>query len=107
MGFSAFNCPWPGSTLFSGQFRWCATAGNNLNIFITLQASWAAFMPLAVIVITLSAASAMGSAMGKRQATWLAATDRRIKLIVSGLCFWIYPRLYAIQVLRCLEPYAH
>ncbi|KAG8744004.1 hypothetical protein FRC10_010983 [Ceratobasidium sp. 414] len=52
-------------------------------VLLYSQANWAAFMPLAVIVLTLLAASLAGSAMGKRQATWLAATDRRIKLISS------------------------
>jgi amino acid transporter len=83
------------------------TQKDDLNTFIKSQASWAAFMPLAVIVITLSAASLMGSAMGKHQATWLAATDRRIKLIVSDLSLDIYLYSYAIQVFCCLEPDTH
>ncbi|KAG9076600.1 hypothetical protein FRC06_009417, partial [Ceratobasidium sp. 370] len=52
-------------------------------VLLYSQANWAAFMPLAVIVLTLFVASLAGGAMGKRQATWLAATDRRIKLISS------------------------
>ncbi|KAG9085879.1 hypothetical protein FS749_004046, partial [Ceratobasidium sp. UAMH 11750] len=52
-------------------------------VLLYSQANWAAFMPLAVIILTIFAASLAGSAMGKRQATWLAATDRRIKLISS------------------------
>ncbi|KAG9105410.1 hypothetical protein FRC07_009306, partial [Ceratobasidium sp. 392] len=52
-------------------------------VLLYSQANWAAFMPLAVIVLTISTASAAGGTMGKRQAKWLAATDRRIKLISS------------------------
>ncbi|KAG8697410.1 hypothetical protein FRC09_007892 [Ceratobasidium sp. 395] len=52
-------------------------------VLLYSQAKWAAFMPLGVIVLTLAAASLAGSAMGKSQARWLAATDKRIKLISS------------------------
>ncbi|KAG8697376.1 hypothetical protein FRC09_007907 [Ceratobasidium sp. 395] len=52
-------------------------------VLLHSQAKWAAFMPLGVIVLTLAAASLAGSAMGKSQARWLAATDKRIKLISS------------------------
>ncbi|QRW07534.1 ABC transporter [Ceratobasidium sp. AG-Ba] len=52
-------------------------------VLLYSQAKWAAFMPLAVIVVTLSVASLAGSGLGKSQTAWLASTDRRIKLISS------------------------
>lgn len=49
------------------------------------QAKWAAFAPLAVIGILLAVTGWLGKPIGKRQAQWLAATDKRIKLLSSIL----------------------
>ena len=66
-------------------------------------------MPLAVIIITLSAASFLGSLMGKQQVAWLAATDRRIKLIVSlflQLMELVFNE-WLVEVVGGLEPDAY
>ncbi|QRW07536.1 ABC transporter transmembrane region [Ceratobasidium sp. AG-Ba] len=47
------------------------------------QTKWAAFIPLVIILLTMSLATFLGKSIGKRQAAWLAATDRRVKLIVG------------------------
>ncbi|QRV93386.1 ABC transporter [Ceratobasidium sp. AG-Ba] len=47
------------------------------------QTKWAAFIPLVIILLTMSLATFLGKSIGKRQAAWLAATDRRVKLISS------------------------
>ena len=47
------------------------------------EASWPAFMPIIVTVLMLLAASFVGRYVGRRQSTWLAATDRRVKFISS------------------------
>ncbi|KAF8312113.1 P-loop containing nucleoside triphosphate hydrolase protein [Clavulina sp. PMI_390] len=49
------------------------------------QAKWAAFAPLFVIALILGATMFLGGPIGERQAAWLAATDKRIKLLSSIL----------------------
>ncbi|KAF8312106.1 P-loop containing nucleoside triphosphate hydrolase protein [Clavulina sp. PMI_390] len=47
------------------------------------QAKWAAFAPLFVIAVILGSTIFLGGPIGRRQAAWLAATDKRIKLFSS------------------------
>ena len=48
-----------------------------------LEASWPAFLPIAVTVLMLVTASFVGQYVGRRQSAWLAATDRRVKFMSS------------------------
>ncbi|KAF8312075.1 P-loop containing nucleoside triphosphate hydrolase protein [Clavulina sp. PMI_390] len=49
------------------------------------QAKWAAFAPLLVVALILGFTTLLGQPIGTRQAAWLAATDKRIKLLSSVL----------------------
>ncbi|KAG8785249.1 hypothetical protein FRC12_017815 [Ceratobasidium sp. 428] len=49
------------------------------------KAQWAAFLPLLVIAITMGITSYCGNISRERQTVWLAATDKRMKLIGSML----------------------
>lgn len=49
------------------------------------QARWAAFAPLGVIFAILATTSWLGKPVAARQTRWLAATDKRIKLLSSVL----------------------
>ncbi|KIJ50859.1 hypothetical protein M422DRAFT_158793, partial [Sphaerobolus stellatus SS14] len=47
------------------------------------QAGWTAFLPVGVLILILGLTTVIGGNVGKQQAEWLKATDKRIKLISS------------------------
>ncbi|KAF8595654.1 hypothetical protein BDV93DRAFT_501066 [Ceratobasidium sp. AG-I] len=52
-------------------------------IILYSKAQWAAFMPILIIIITMSLTSYCGKIIGGRYGAWMAATDKRIKLTAS------------------------
>ncbi|KAG8708858.1 hypothetical protein FRC09_000997 [Ceratobasidium sp. 395] len=62
------------------------------------KAQWAAFLPLLVIAITMGITSYCGNIGRKRQTVWLAATDKRMKLIGSMLSNLIPIKMSAYEI---------
>ncbi|QRW13806.1 ABC transporter [Ceratobasidium sp. AG-Ba] len=66
---------------------------------------WAAFMPIIVIAITMSATSYCGKIIGGRYSAWMDAADKRIKLTASVISNLVPIKLsaYEIPLLKQLE----
>ncbi|KAH9920611.1 P-loop containing nucleoside triphosphate hydrolase protein [Fomitopsis serialis] len=63
---------------------WACLASVGMTIAIVYhQATWPAFLPIAVTALLLIATSFVGRYVGRQQSAWLAATDRRVKFISS------------------------
>ncbi|KAK7692905.1 hypothetical protein QCA50_004541 [Cerrena zonata] len=63
---------------------WAALASVALAIVILYdQATWPAFLPIAVTLLLMVLAGAVGGKTGARQSEWLAATDKRVKYLTS------------------------
>ncbi|KAG9125016.1 hypothetical protein FRC07_009301 [Ceratobasidium sp. 392] len=62
------------------------------------KTQWAAFLPLLVIAVTMGITSYCGNISRGRQAVWLAATDKRMKLIGSMLSNLIPIKMSAYEI---------
>ncbi|KAH8077273.1 P-loop containing nucleoside triphosphate hydrolase protein [Cristinia sonorae] len=71
-----------GTEFFHEMWASLASVGLSVAILYT-QATWPAFLPLAVTAILLAIASRVSKRVGASQKLWLAATDKRVKFISS------------------------
>ncbi|KAG8724645.1 hypothetical protein FRC09_016190 [Ceratobasidium sp. 395] len=78
---------------------WASVVAIGLGFAILyMKAQWAAFLPLLVIAITMGITSYCGNISRERQTVWLAATDKRMKLIGSMLSNLIPIKMSAYEI---------